>query len=672
MIIVHIRSFFLSLTVLLFLANTALAQEPQTLMPYLKGELYGFANSKGEIVIEPKYEYVLPFDNGFSSVRFNQKWGIIKQDGKVLLEPIADQVSSMYRNGLAVVNVDGKYGVINKKGKWIVPMDYEWIDMKSGFIQVRNDQKKAALFNSKGKMIVDFEYDYFKLQSISPLDSNLIVIQKNEQYGLIEIQENNQAIVKIAPQYESLRGITKELLVAEQNDQDGLINTEGEIIAPFEYEEFRSERGFIIAEQEISYKVKVKIIESDGIYSHRGRDEIDKEYDEENGVVYYFFTQEEHDNLMAIAEDYGYSELRPDIISMFSVLNNQGEVIVTAQKGRIRINKHFILSSADGMSYENETILYTQKGKKVSSNPFHAVDEVQEDLIVVKILAAHKEIDHTSDDRSEEEKMIDFYNRFKCGFMDSTGEWVLPPIYSGAFSFDQQRAPVRKGNKWALINKKGEALTEFKYDQLYVAGDNRYGFRQGKLWGLMDLNGTEIIPATYYAYRNAEYHTDYFGGFSRFSGLVFKNGKALSSKQLPGFDQPHTTMIDTNGVQLFPFKYRSIEESVNSLFIVSLKKHNRNRESYGLINSHGKVLIPIDQGGISWSENEQVFVVYPQVFRNKYLYYDRNGQETESPFKAIEQEGLRDYKLLPSGYYSAKYQQFTVYFTPEGMPLFEE
>ncbi len=528
---VRVRSFFLSLTVLFLTTNTALAQETQTLMPYLKGELYGFANSKGAIVIEPKYDFVLPFQNGFSMVRLNNLWGLIRPNGKELIEPIAEQISPMDANGLSVVKAYSKYGVINKKGKWIIPREYAWIEMKSGFIQIKNDQRKVGLFNSKGKMVVDFEYVYFKLQKESPLDSNLIVIQKNEQYGLIEIQENT-GIVKIAPHYTSLRGITKDLLVAKQNDKLGLINRQGEILAPFEYEEFRSEGGFIIAEQEISYEVKVKIIESDGVYSHRSRDEIKKEYDEENGVVYYFFTQEEYDNLMAIAEEYGESEFRPDIISMFSVLNHRGELIIPAQKGRVTINEHFIQAITDETIMERETTLYKKTGEKVASNVFHIVDEVQEGLVLVKMLSDPKEIDYLSDERSEEEKMIDHYNRFTCGFLDSTGEWVLPPIYNGAFSFNQQRAPVRKGYKWGLMNKQGELLTEFKYDQLYFAGENRYGFRLGKRWGILYLAGREVIPATYYAFRDHYYEGAYQGAYS---GLVFENGRALTSKQLPGF-----------------------------------------------------------------------------------------------------------------------------------------
>jgi hypothetical protein len=224
-------------------------------------------------------------------------------------------------------------------------------------------------------------------------------------------------------------------------------------------------------------------------------------------------------------------------------------------------------------------------------------------------------------------------------------------------------------DKWALINKKEELITEFQYDQLYYAGENRYAFLHGKLWGLMDLNGNEIIPAKYYADTKAQYETDQFGGYS---GLVFKNSKALSSRKLPGFWQPNTTLIDTNGTQLFPFKYRTIEEQEGGLYKVSLRNHNHDRDSYGLIDENAIEILPVYQDNIWWLENEKVYVVYKAAFQNNHSYYDQNGQKIVSPYKAFEQEGLREYKMLSNGYYSAKKGQYTVYFTPNGTPLFED
>jgi hypothetical protein len=140
---------------------------------------------------------------------------------------------------------------------------------------------------------------------------------------------------------------------------------------------------------------------------------------------------------------------------------------------------------------------------------------------------------------------------------------------------------------------------------------------------------------------------------------------------LPGFWQTSTTLIDTNGVQLFPFKYKTIEEQVGGLFIVSLANHDQDHESYGLVDQYDNVVVPVYQNSIQWLENEKVFVVSKYTFKNNYSYYDINGQKTESPFNEIEQEGLREYEQLSNGFYSAKYRHNKVYFTPEGIPLFE-
>lgn len=655
---VSIKSFFALVIVTLFTITHTWGQENEILMPYLKGQLYGFANSKGKIVIEPKYESVRPFENGFAVVRLNDKCGIIKENGKFLLELTARGISSFDSNGLAHVITNNLHGVINKKGKWVVPLEYSSLEMKPHFIQVTNSARQSALLDFNGKTIVDFKFNWFRFHEDSLMDSNFIITILDEQYGLIELQDNKYE-TRIPPHYKRLRVFNKKYFIAEIDRKLGLVNSKDEIILPFEYDEITTEGDFILAEEEVEYEAKIKVVEIEYYRSYRGRDDLEKEYDDDNRIVYFMMSQEEHDNIMA----YG-SDLRPDIRRRFSLIDKEGQLIIPAQFGEITVNKHLIqVRTDDGVT------LFDKKGTRVSPLVFDQVDEISEGLILVKVPSEEKENEDVNQELDETERMINFYNRFKYGFIDTTGEMILPLTYNGAFRFNQGLAPVRKGDKWALMNKTGELVTDFNYDQLYFAGENRYAFRQNKRWGLLDLNGREIIPATYYAYQKAEYETDWFGGYS---GLVFKNGLALTTKQLPGFRQQSISLIDTNGIQLFPFKYISIEEQVGGLFKVSLRNHDHEHVSYGLIDKDANVIVPVYQSSVWWLENEKVFVASKYAFRDNYSYYDQTGKEIESPYAAIEREGLREYKLLENGYYSAKYLQYTVYFTPEGIPLFED
>lgn len=652
---------FFVVAILLLKTSFTFSQENEILMPYLKGNKYGYANSKGKIVIEPKYDFVLLFENGTAMVRLGNKWGLIKQNGQVLFEPLAKQISPFDSNGLAEVIVEDKSGIISTKGDWVVPLKYSRVDIKSKFIEVTNSNNQTALLDLSGKTIVDFKYNYFRFPELSFKPSPLIITEFNQQFGLIEIEENGKFEERITPQYQSLSALNENLFEAKKNDKLGLVNSKGDIIVPFDYTDFKKEGQFIIAEQEIAYEVRMKLIEREEYLASRRRDDIEKEYEDKNKIVYYLMTRQEKDKLKSMGIDINE---RPEIRILYSLISEQGQIVIPAQFGEISLNKHFIqVRTEDGVT------IFDKKGKQVSPLVFEQVDEIKEGLILVKVRTEENNSEVIHDTPGDGDGMIEYYNRFKFGFMDSTAKMILPLKYNGAFEFNLNRAPVRQGNKWGLINNQGVLLSDYKYDQLYYAGENRYAFRLGKRWGLLDLNGREIIPAKYYEYQKASYETDQFGGYS---GLVFENGKAKTSKQLPGFRQTSTTLIDTNGVQLFPFKYITIEEHVGGLFKVSLRNHDHDYDSYGLVDQDANIIVPVYQNAIWWLENEEVFVVSKYAFKNNYSYYDRNGQIIVSPYKDIEREGFREYKLLSNGYYSAKYHQYTVYFTPDGIPLFEQ
>jgi hypothetical protein len=185
--LVTIKSFFV-IAILLLEASFTFSQENDVRMPYLKGDKYGFANSKGEIIIEPAYDFVSLFDDGYAMVRLDYKWGVVKENGELLFEPRAKRFSPFDENGLAVVNVDDMFGVINTKCEWVVPLEYSSAEVKSNFIQVNNLSRQAALLDLSGKMIVDFNYNYFRFPESSFKPSNVIITQLHEKYGLIEIE----------------------------------------------------------------------------------------------------------------------------------------------------------------------------------------------------------------------------------------------------------------------------------------------------------------------------------------------------------------------------------------------------------------------------------------------------------------------------------------------------
>ncbi|KAF5029099.1 WG containing repeat protein [anaerobic digester metagenome] len=90
----------------------------------------------------------------------------------------------------------------------------------------------------------------------------------------------------------------------------------------------------------------------------------------------------------------------------------------------------------------------------------------------------------------------------KYGFLDTTGKVVVAPVYDRVFDFIIDVTAVQKGEKWALINDKGKLVTEFIYDM--IVGHTWYDQQfvvvyQNNKCGVIDKKGKLVLPIEYEA-----------------------------------------------------------------------------------------------------------------------------------------------------------------------------
>lgn len=99
----------------------------------VKDDKIGFANTKGEVVIEPQFECVFPFSEGLAafcegchremdgeySYWTGGKWGFIDKKGEVAIKPEYDVVFQTFVNGKAYVENSEEKFYINKHGERI-------------------------------------------------------------------------------------------------------------------------------------------------------------------------------------------------------------------------------------------------------------------------------------------------------------------------------------------------------------------------------------------------------------------------------------------------------------------------------------------------------------------------------------------------------------------------
>lgn len=648
------------ITFLIFLLKISISygQQEQLLMPYVKGDLYGYANSKGLIIVPAKYSFAFPFENGFGTIvaktrgtETMNRYGLVNHMGKVILEPTAIRIELFDSNGLAIIQgKNNNYGIININGEWIIPLKYAHIKLLPSCIIVQNSIGESSLLDLEGQTIIDFKFNQIFVDESVFENSNLVVVSKKNNHGLIQLEKDTYQMV-IEPQYDYLSVFKNNLFIARKNGKYGLIDLENNTIIPFEHEGLRSKLNYLIAHRSIQYKPKIKTIKSEvpEIISRKSYRNLKKEYDDTSRIVYYLMSQELRDN--AVRYRFNINTQKNEV-NEYSVYNEKGQVVLKSQLGRFKVYESSLL----GIKRDENLTLYNDKGEIILTNGLYELEGYNENLFVA--------LSHRVTTNSED--TVNQKNSYKYGFMDTLGYMVIPLNFDEAKEFNLNLAPVKSQGKWALIDRSGSFKTKFIYDFIQYTGSNRYEFRIDSLWGFLDPNGVEVLSGTYLEIENSMYENHSYLGYHKFNfdnGLakIFNTAKSQNKK---------CTLVDTNGIQLFPFIYNDIELIDNSLFKATLWIKELDRESVGLIDKNGKVIIPIYQREIKWLVYEKVFQVYTQD--NVYVYYNLNGEKVNSPYEKIERTGFSDYRKLPNGFYAANFRnRRTVYFTPEGIPLFE-
>jgi len=98
---------------------------------YASSSIKGYIDSRGHWVIPPQYEEAFAFlDNGLAAVKYNGKWGMIDRQGNWVLAPTITNkdihnINVFSTNGLLTGHIDKEWASFNSKGEKIV--FYEFI-----------------------------------------------------------------------------------------------------------------------------------------------------------------------------------------------------------------------------------------------------------------------------------------------------------------------------------------------------------------------------------------------------------------------------------------------------------------------------------------------------------------------------------------------------------------
>ncbi len=155
-----------------------------SLVPFKSDDKWGFASyGTKELVIEPQFDDCFEFVEGFAAVQKTDKWGFIDIAGSRLNPKSYDSVRS-FQGKLAAVCIDWKWGFIDSSLNLIIDCQYDYVsDFHGGMAVVGNciaeTAKKYGVINKSGELLLPIDYD-----SIEISGSHLLV-SLNGKFGVI-------------------------------------------------------------------------------------------------------------------------------------------------------------------------------------------------------------------------------------------------------------------------------------------------------------------------------------------------------------------------------------------------------------------------------------------------------------------------------------------------------
>lgn len=114
----------------------------------------GYIDAHGREIVEPSFQDVTDFSNGFAAVRLHESgWTFINKKGQMITNKLFDYVSE-FNDGLASVEIDGLWGAIDEKGKIVIEPQFSQSLYFINGVSSAIIGYKEGYINKEGKFIV--------------------------------------------------------------------------------------------------------------------------------------------------------------------------------------------------------------------------------------------------------------------------------------------------------------------------------------------------------------------------------------------------------------------------------------------------------------------------------------------------------------------------------------
>ncbi len=416
-----------------------------------------------------------------------------------------------------------KWGVINQDGAEVIQPSYQEMIVipdkeKDVFICTYNVNEETGTYqtkaiNSKNEEILT---GYDQIEALDNMDKdnnvwyekNVLKVEKNGKFGLIDLLGKELLPVEY-DEITVLDGIENSIII-KKGDNIGLVNDTGSIIVECNYKEIKNlgdtyKDGYITVDNNGKY----------GVISATKRQILENKYEEVEQLAlkeYYIVKEDGKTKLInskgeTLIED-GFDEIKSATTNgiiftkdnLYGEMNISGEITLETQYQDLKEandgiyiakqnDKYGIIDNMGNIQipYEYQGITYNEKAKLFFAEDAEYKTSIIDGQYNVKATGILSDVN--TDEEYIRMRINDEYKYYNLN-----GEEIsnIQALKKNTIFLS------KKDGKYGYVDKKGNSVTEFIYDD--ATEQNEYGYAAVKkdgLWGSIDKAGKEIIEPKY-------------------------------------------------------------------------------------------------------------------------------------------------------------------------------
>ena len=136
-----------------------------------QNDQYGFIDRSGTVVVEPQYDDAIPAYGVGWFVEQNEKYAFMDLNLELLtgfeFEQVGTVTEAEFTEGLLPAKKDGLWGYIDKRGRTVIPFQYEFASyFDEGVAVVEDENDQLFVINPKGEIVYEFPEHYYFMNGL--------------------------------------------------------------------------------------------------------------------------------------------------------------------------------------------------------------------------------------------------------------------------------------------------------------------------------------------------------------------------------------------------------------------------------------------------------------------------------------------------------------------------